>query len=497
MEPGDDFQTNHDGRMQKSEEMNIYNISNTNDTELSSTTRENLVTSSDDDNSENVNKNNEEDISHDDVFKALKIKVEEGNKLSLENEELKKEISSLKRSIKYYQKNYVDNNKYKNLHDENQELIQKLNESNKELQNYKNYHESFNKEIRELQKELDTKNEDISDLKESNAILKEEASKYQSALGAAANFRTSDDKNHSVQLKKDILSLQDTIEIYVTNLKGNIEVNFEEVKKLLQYYGYHKITTESQSKPFIKAILQRFVLDIIFEQARKYFENKDTTSLETVVLVKSLDLCSTLREFSEARNGTDTITPISSIKIRQEACVALSNRGFSEIIENSKTIEHNFIEFVKQILNKSLDKYRTINDPAKKQSVENMAANIIREVVRLFWFRLRAQEPIIKSSWIDPHIKIDPKTMTGRWEKGEEDIDNLIVDLCYFPMIGLDLDNPTKRKLYTRAKVFPRYKEKANSYASLFSNMVKSVMTTETKPESPTQHAENDSEHKS
>ncbi|RIA79987.1 hypothetical protein C1645_882416 [Glomus cerebriforme] len=456
MEPDDNIQSNHN-ESDKYLEMNSHNTS---ETELSSTTREIPVTSSDD-----------YSVSNDENFKLpiLKTKVEEETN-----------------SIQYFQKNWVDYNKYKNLQDELesqkkqvQELNQKLDESDKKLQNYKNCEESLNTKIKEIQKELDTKNEDINELKKNNATLKEEASKYQSALGVAANFRTSDE-NHSVQLKKDILSLQDTIESYVTNLKGNIEVNVENIENLLQRYGcLTKITKENQNRPFIKAVLQRYVLDTIIENANDYFDHpnhpKDIgISLESKILSRTNYLCLLLDTFCETRKGTDTITPITSIKIRQEAYVALGNRGFSEIVENDQTIEHNFIDNVKNILNKSLNEYRTINDSAKKQSVENMATNIIRDVIRLFWFRLLAQEPIITISWFEPNTRIDPNTMTGRWEDREEDIDNLVVDLCYFPIIGLNLDDPSKRKLYTRAKVFPRYQ-------SYISRLVKSVVESSVK----------------
>ena len=46
--------------------------------------------------------------------------------------------------------------------------------------------------------------------------------------------------------------------------------------------------------------------------------------------------------------------------------MALSNRGFSEIItENNQVIEHKFIEFARHALNDSMNLYRTINDPEK------------------------------------------------------------------------------------------------------------------------------------
>ncbi|CAB4437198.1 unnamed protein product, partial [Rhizophagus irregularis] len=214
-------------------------------------------------------------ITDEEVYKFIESKVDERNKLRLENEELKKENSSLRETIESYQKNYTNELESQRQRYENnikkyelriQELNQKLNDSNKELGNYKEYTETFKTELKEIQTELDIKNKDIIELKTNNASLKEEASKYQSALGVAANFRISDDMNHSVQLKNDILSLQDIIENYVTNLKGKIEVNIENVKRLSENYGCHTNIMEKadkQNKSFIKAILQRHVLDEI------------------------------------------------------------------------------------------------------------------------------------------------------------------------------------------------------------------------------------------
>ncbi|GBB95724.1 hypothetical protein RclHR1_00260029 [Rhizophagus clarus] len=491
----------------KDNERKNDNKSNSDLMEFSSTTKENLITSSDDDERKNDDQSNSDLMEFSSTAKENLITSSKNNirknddkgnenvddetkeiQLSLENENLKHKISLLKKSIQFYEKNYVTCDDYKNLQDELesqkrhyekiirrkkndyelriQELNQKLFDTNNELQKYKNYTESFKTEYRKIQDELDANKEDINILKTNNTALKEEASRYQSALGTATNFRTSDD---SVQLKNDILSLQDSIGDYVTNLKGRIEINIDNIEKLIQDYGcLTKITKEKPNKSFIKAILQRYVLNTVIEHARNYFEN--SASLESDILHKTLHLCSALNKFSESRKGMDTITPTTSIKIRQEACVALSNRGFSETLENNQTIEHDFIKRARHALNNSMNEYRTINDPEKKQSVESMATNIIREIVRIFWFRLRAQEPTVSSSWIDPRVKIDINTMTGRWEKEEEDIDKLIVDMCYFPIVGLNLNDPSKRKLYTRAKVFPAYQ--VRSYASVTSTLI-------------------------
>ncbi|CAB5380742.1 unnamed protein product [Rhizophagus irregularis] len=294
------------------------------------------------DNDKKIDKKNESEdnpITHDEVYKLIETKVDEGNKLMHENEALKKKNSLLKETIKSYEKSY---NKLvsQNQHYENyirkceskiQELNKELKDSYKESKNNKEHAENFKTELIKIQKELDAKQENINELKKNNVALREEASKYQSALGVAANFRISDDKNHSVQLKNDILSLQDAIEDYVTNLKGNVEVNIENVEKLAQKYGcLTNIITEKtkrQNKSFIKAVLQRYVLEVIITNANDYFdylENTDTLHLESEILMKTNDLCLKLDKFSETRTGTDKITSTSSIKIRQEAYAALT-----------------------------------------------------------------------------------------------------------------------------------------------------------------------------
>ncbi|PKC68251.1 hypothetical protein RhiirA1_507601 [Rhizophagus irregularis] len=517
METNDNVRGEHQEREQDPDRRTNNNISDTVDSRFSSTTKDDLDISSGDDkkNDKNDDDENEDNPIYDEVYKPIKTEVDE---LRRENEALKKENLSLKGTIESYKKNYTYiNNKVesqkrqyddyihglnKKLNDSNnkvesqkrqydnyiRELNKKLNDSKNELVSNKNRTETFKTEFIKIQEELDTKKMDVIELKKNNAALREEASKYQSALGVASNFRISDGKNHSVQLKKDILSLQDAIEAYVTNLKGNIEVNIENVEKLAQKYGCLTNIiiekTKKQNKPFIKAILQRYVLEIIYENANKYFDSlgNNRCLLESEILMRTHDLCFILKEFSETRIGTDKIAPTSSIKIRQEAFAALSNRGFSEIIENNQnnqTNEHNFIYHVKHILNKSMAEIRIINDAEKKQSIENMATNIIREIIRLFWFRVNVQEPVITIAWYGPYTKIDRDTMTGRWEEGDDDIDNLVVDLCYFPIIGLNLDDPSKRKLYIRAKVFPRCQER-NYAVSLFEkgySVVKNVIS--------------------
>ncbi|PKK63413.1 hypothetical protein RhiirC2_141220 [Rhizophagus irregularis] len=59
--------------------------------------------------------------------------------------------------------------------------------------------------------------------------------------------------------------------------------------------------------------------------------------------------------------------------------------------------------------------------------------------------------------WIKTKSSIDPSIMEGNWDK--DDIDYLEVVICSFPMIGRDLVDVDKRKIYTHAQVFTKRKK--------------------------------------
>ncbi|PKY45629.1 hypothetical protein RhiirA4_401474, partial [Rhizophagus irregularis] len=85
-----------------------------------------------------------------------------------------------------------------------------------------------------------------------------------------------------------------------------------------------------------------------------------------------------------------------------------------------------------------------------------MAADIIKRTVTLFWFRLRVQQPIVEYIWPKSDDIIDPSYMEGKWEN--DGIDNLIVDICSFPLIAQEFSNESKRQIYTKAIIFQKPK---------------------------------------
>ncbi|RGB33477.1 hypothetical protein C1646_669278 [Rhizophagus diaphanus] len=315
-----------------------------------------------------------------------------------------------------------------------------------------------NTKIQEFAREIQEKDKQIKDLELDNNKLREEAAKYQCALGAATNFRLPDnDKNNSVMLTDDIKSLQNSLEEYITKCKGNIikEIDLPGVQILLKKYGSQTIITIDQ-KPIIKAVLKRHVIEKIFEYANGYFSNPNARDIEVTMYKKCQDIVKLAKDFAEQRDGVDETTKSLPIKLRQQICATLGNRGFNDIVNNIKNIKtnHEFIRKSQYNLNKEINNYRQLN-PEKKQEIkeiEDMAGDIIRKVVTLFWFRLRVQEPMADKFWFKHTEKINPDTMEGKW--GDNDIDNIVVDICYFPLIA----NNSTRQIYTPAKVLHMHK---------------------------------------
>ncbi|CAI2201248.1 4385_t:CDS:1, partial [Funneliformis geosporum] len=167
------------------------------------------------------------------------------------------------------------------------------------------------------------------------------------------------------------------------------EINIDQINILMKKYN---VTITSKPKyPLMKALLSFHILKKIMEEVELFFKkNNDSSSvlhLEADIMSKSKMLEKRLVEFSKTRNEKDSITQTASIKIRQEVNIALSNRGFSDVLNKNATQEHYFISHFKNILNEEMNKYRIIKDPAKKESIENMAPKLIRELIRIFWFR--------------------------------------------------------------------------------------------------------------
>src|SRR5436190_21567504 len=104
--------------------------------------------------------------------------------------------------------------------------------------------------------------------------------------------------------------------------------------------------------------------------------------------------------FARSRDGIDETTEVLPIKLRQQILSALGNRGFNDFINEKEHTTHEFIKIHQSLLNEEIGKYRKLKDLEKKREIEDMAGDIIKKIVTLFWFRIRVQEPVADYIWI-------------------------------------------------------------------------------------------------
>ncbi|POG64135.1 hypothetical protein GLOIN_2v1678999, partial [Rhizophagus irregularis DAOM 181602=DAOM 197198] len=154
---------------------------------------------------------------------------------------MRNENDRLKTQLKQFEVKLKEKSKYDRLATDikvNNGEIGKFQKRPNELEEIRQIHkknEEYVKEINKLNNLLQKGEEEKQELIENNINLKKEASQYQSELGTITNYRMDDDdKNHSVQLKKDIEKLQNKLINYVTTLKGDCEIDFNAVNGLME-----------------------------------------------------------------------------------------------------------------------------------------------------------------------------------------------------------------------------------------------------------------------
>ncbi|RIB10613.1 hypothetical protein C2G38_2205631 [Gigaspora rosea] len=310
-----------------------------------------------------------------------------------------------------------------------------------------------------LREKLKSTNSRIHNLENENKSLRKEAAKYQSALGDAKNFRISDnDPNNISHLTRDIEDLKHQLENFCSLKKVNID--YTAFKELLKKYGCSS-AEENPSRILVKGILQRHVIDMVIEEANKYLkiddenelyletnENKKEKPLETLLISTTKKLLKYIDLFSTNRIGKDEVTQAAPAKLRQLIYAVLGIRGFSETPNKD---EHPFIIELRDRVVDDLNKYRTIKGPQKNDEIKSTATELIREIISIFCFRLNVQEPIVEYKWYNNSNKIDLEFMDCSVD--EDELDKIVVDICYFPLIGTNLEHVEKYQVITRASV--------------------------------------------
>ncbi|CAG8688037.1 8753_t:CDS:1, partial [Racocetra fulgida] len=100
-------------------------------------------------------------------------------------------------------------------------------------------------------------------------------------------------------------------------------------------------------------------------------------------------------------------------------------------------------------------RYRKISDE-KQIEFYNKALEVVKKFVHLY-FKLNAQEPVPNyQSYFEAGSPLQNSVMDGSWD--DENMDNLEVEICSFPLISFKGKDNTK-KILSKAIVLPRERE--------------------------------------
>ncbi|PKC15678.1 hypothetical protein RhiirA5_348798 [Rhizophagus irregularis] len=196
------------------------------------------------------------------------------------------------------------------------------------------------------------------------------------------------------------------------------------------------------------------ILEAIFNIADNLYrsaENSETFSdgrLESYIVYYTQKLVKFTNLLAKNREGKDSITNVTPIKIRQQVYAALGSRGFAKS-------NHSYMKKLVNDLVSKMEKYREVVDEEKKKTLHSEAEKIIRTGMQL-WFCLKAQEPVPKIHWFKSGAHIETHLMVGSWES--ENIKENEVDFAFFPLIIAQNDTQDSQ-VFNKAQVFIRPKQ--------------------------------------
>ncbi|CAG8703381.1 44474_t:CDS:2 [Gigaspora margarita] len=337
------------------------------------------------------------------------------------------------------------------------------------------------------QQKINQSDIEVQTLKKQHAELEKETRKYQDALGKAKSFHLGDDHiSNTVELAKMISGIAVLLEEF-TSVKGkDVTINEVAANELLLHYKCAMRVGEGKGKPVLSAALQRHILEEIFRFIKEYLfqpkiENQqqsplslkklsltrqpqspipvqmptigqektfefavevDDNHLEAEITVCMKELCDLVQQLSELREGTDDITRLTPINIRQQVCSVLGSRGFC----NDK---HPFIDQLTDTILKTAGKYRQFKNKEKQMESHERAEKIAREII-LLYFRLFAQEPVPEfTEFFEAGTSLQVNIMEGTWD--DHEIDDLEVEICSFPLVSVKGKDDVRKVLYKGA----------------------------------------------
>ncbi|RGB33348.1 hypothetical protein C1646_704628 [Rhizophagus diaphanus] len=265
------------------------------------------------------------------------------------------------------------------------------------------------------------------------------------------------DKNNSIQLVKDIENLNRALNKAI-GVKRNVkEIKKEAVAELFNSYNCTTDVNTKQMKLVLDAVLQRHLIKNILDYANYYFTGvqkndnleyftglQKNDNLEAVILSKTEELINLTSQFEDTNLEIDENAQTLPTILRQQNYATLGHRVFSK--------NHPFVNQLVNDLTKEMNRYRILDSEEKNKKFEDDIITILIQFLRIFYFRLKTQEPTPSFKFYESGTNIDPFYMDGMWEGHYEDY---VVEICSFPAIIVESDE----RAYIKAQVIARPKE--------------------------------------
>ncbi|RGB33597.1 hypothetical protein C1646_669198 [Rhizophagus diaphanus] len=404
----------------------------------------------------------------------LKKREKELKEKEKEEENLKKYIRDLEKSYKEIENAWANKEKsYKENEIAWSNIVNQLSNEKLRLESKLEHTiNAWNERYDQLDEQLKNKRKDYIELHKKNEELRNEASQYQSALGDARNYRLGDnDANNPTQLTMEIGIIQDKINEFC-KIKGGVDINEQNLARLLSEQFNCKYSEGDKVLP--KAALQRIIVETIITRTNEYLtkgfqpeinDNKILNKyLELDIMISTQNYLSKINTLINSRTGTDEVSFAAPKKIQQLVYAVLGDRGFGL---SSDKREHEFVQGLNDEIIKYMSQFRTIKKADKRKENEDMLADIIRNVIKMFVFRIKVLEPPAELIWIEKDTKVDATLMeVGNLE--DDNYDDWVVNLCSFPLICVEPSSETNRKVLVPAKILAaRTEQKSFSAKSI------------------------------
>ncbi|GBC29022.2 hypothetical protein GLOIN_2v1779292 [Rhizophagus irregularis DAOM 181602=DAOM 197198] len=266
------------------------------------------------------------------------------------------------------------------------------------------------------------------------------------------------DKNNSIQLVKDIENLNRALNKAI-GVKRNVkEIKKEAVAELFNSYNCTTNVNKKQMKLVLDAVLQRHLIKNIWDSADYYFTgvqkndnseyystgSQKNDNLEAAIRSKTEELINLTSQFENTNLEIDENAQTLPTILRQQNYATLGHRVFSK--------NHPFVNQLVNYLTKEMNRYRILDSEEKNKKFEDDIITILIQFLRIFYFRLKTQEPTPSVKFYESGTNIDPFYMDGMWEGHYEDY---VVEICSFPAIIVESDE----RAYIKAQVIARPKE--------------------------------------